>query len=425
MKIVEVLASPGLTGFYFDDQKAIKAGAGHDGFAYTGEPMTPGFTAVRQRGESISVLLMLEDGQVASGDCAAVQYSGAGGRDPLFLAKDFIPIILEEIRPKLVGQELDSFRRIADLVEHSVRPNGERYHTAIRYGVSQAILDAVAKAKKVTKTEVILEEYHLPMVLEPVPIFAQTGDDRYDNADKAILKRVGVLPHALINNVETKLGKNGELLLEYVEWLKNRVIVLGDPNYRPILHIDVYGTIGLAFENNVERMVEYFAALEKAAEPLHLRIEGPMDAGSKKGQIEQIKALREALKKRGIKVEVVADEWCNTYEDIVEFVDTQAADMVQIKTPDLGGIQNTIKAVLYAKKFGVGAYVGGSCNETDSGGRTAVHVALATRPDQMLAKPGMGVDEGYMIVHNEMNRTLEILRHKQKGKMHENEAFWS
>jgi methylaspartate ammonia-lyase len=425
MKIVEVLASPGLTGFYFDDQAAIKAGAAHDGFAYTGEPLTSGFTAVRQRGESISVILMLEDGQVASGDCAAVQYSGAGGRDPLFLAQDFISIILEEIGPKLVGQEVDSFRRLADLVEHSMRPNGERYHTAIRYGVSQAILDAVAKAKKITMTEVILGEYNLPLVLEPVPIFSQTGDDRYDNADKAILKRAGVLPHALINNVETKLGQNGELLLDYVKWLTKRVKELGDRDYQPTLHIDVYGTIGIAFENNVERMVDYFAELEKAASPLHLRIEGPMDAGSKQGQIEQIKALREALKARGIQAEVVADEWCNTYEDIVEFVDSQAADMVQIKTPDLGGIQNTIKAVLYAKKFGVGAYVGGSCNETDSGGRTAVHVALATQPTQMLAKPGMGVDEGYMIVHNEMNRTLEILRHKEIAKTHAQEAFWS
>lgn len=425
MKIIDVLASPGLTGFYFDDQKAIKAGAGHDGFAYAGEAMTPGFTAVRQRGESISVMLILEDGQVAYGDCAAVQYSGAGGRDPLFLAEDFISIIMEEIRPKLVGQELNSFRRIADLVEHSQRPNGVRYHTAIRYGVSQAILDAVAKAKKVTMTEVILEEYHLPLVLEPVPIFTQTGDDRYDNADKAILKRTGVLPHALINNVETKLGKNGELLLEYVNWLRDRVIQLGGSSYRPVLHIDVYGTIGIAFQDDVERMVPYFAELEKAAEPLHLRIEGPMDAGSKKDQILQLKALREALRKAGVKVEVVADEWCNTYEDIVEFVDTQAADMVQIKTPDLGGIQNTIEAVLYAKKFGVGAYVGGSCNETDSGGRTAVHVALATRPDQVLAKPGMGVDEGYMIVHNEMNRTLEFLRYKERKKTHSSEAFWS
>src|SRR5680860_1367819 len=85
------------------------------------------------------------------------------------------------------------------------------------YGVSQAILDGVAKAKKKTMTEVILEEYELPIVLEPIPIFTQSGDDRYDNADKMIIKRAGVLPHALINNVETKLGKNGELLLDYVE----------------------------------------------------------------------------------------------------------------------------------------------------------------------------------------------------------------
>ncbi len=413
MKIIDVLTSAGLTGFYFDDQKAIKAGAGHDGFAYTGEPLTPGFKAVRQRGESVSVLLLLEDGQVASGDCAAVQYSGAGGRDPLFLAEEFIPVILEEIRPKLMGEELDSFRRLAGMTEALVRPNGERYHTAIRYGVSQAILDAVAKAKHQTMTEVITEEYRLPLILEPVPIFTQTGDERYDNADKAIIKRAGVLPHALINNVETKLGKQGELLLEYVEWLRNRILQLGGDDYRPVLHIDVYGTIGLAMGDETEKMAEYLVKLEKVAKPLHLRIEGPMDVGSKDGEVRALKALREALKAKGAKVEIVADEWCNTYEDIVEFVDAQAADMVQIKTPDLGGIQNTIEAVLYARKYGVGAYVGGSCNETEGGARTAVHVALATRPDQMLAKPGMGVDEGYMLVHNEMNRTLAILRNKE------------
>ena len=40
MKIVDVICSPGRTGFYFDDQRAIKAGAGHDGVFYTGEPVT-------------------------------------------------------------------------------------------------------------------------------------------------------------------------------------------------------------------------------------------------------------------------------------------------------------------------------------------------------------------------------------------------
>jgi methylaspartate ammonia-lyase len=424
VKIVEVLTSPGLTGFYFDDQKAIKLGAEGDGFAYQGEPKTPGFTAVRQRGEAISVMLVLEDGQVAYGDCAAVQYSGAGGRDPLFLAHDFIPIIMEEIAPRLIGRDLNSFRELAEEMENLRRPGGEMYHTAIRYGVSQAILDAVAKSRYITMTEVIAQEYSLPITPELVPIFIQTGDDRYNNADKGILKRAQVLPHALINHVDSKLGPKGEKLLEYVTWLKKRIIELGDRNYKPVLHIDVYGTIGIAFNESIPDMVEYLGKLGEAAHPFKLRIEGPMDAGSKEGQIKALRDLCKALKDRKYPVEIVADEWCNTYEDIVEFVDAKAGDMVQIKTPDLGGIQNTIKAVLYAKEHGVGAYVGGSCNETDSGGRTCVHVALATRPVQMLAKPGMGVDEGYMIVHNEMNRTLAILNHKKSRQTHEKEAFW-
>ena len=105
MKIIDLICSKGKTGFYFDDQRAIKNGAKSDGFTYRGEAITPGFTNIRQSGESISVMIILEDKQIAYGDCAAVQYSGAGGRDPLFLAKDFIPIIEKEVKPRLVGKE--------------------------------------------------------------------------------------------------------------------------------------------------------------------------------------------------------------------------------------------------------------------------------------------------------------------------------
>ena len=75
MKILDVVCSKGRTGFYFDDQRAIKKGAAHDGVFYKGVPVTEGFTSVRMPGESISVQIILEDGQVAFGDCAAVQYS--------------------------------------------------------------------------------------------------------------------------------------------------------------------------------------------------------------------------------------------------------------------------------------------------------------------------------------------------------------
>ena len=225
MKIVDVVCSAGRTGFYFDDQRAIKKGAGHDGFTYVGEPVTEGFTSIRQSGESISVQLILEDGQVALGDCAAVQYSGAGGRDPLFLAADFIPVIEKEIAPKLIGRELNSFKALAEEFD-KMQVNGKRLHTAIRYGVTQAILDAVAKANHVTMAEIVRDEYNTGVEIKRIPIFTQSGDDRYDNSDKMIIKGADVMPHALINHVADKLGEHGEKLLEYVKWLRNRVIQL-------------------------------------------------------------------------------------------------------------------------------------------------------------------------------------------------------
>ena len=244
---------------------------------------------------------------------------------------------------------------------------------------------------------------------------SQSGDDRYDNADKMIIKGAQVLPHALINNVDSKLGPKGEKLEAYVAWLRDRILTQRlDESYSPVLHIDVYRTIGAAFgNNNYAAMADYLAKLEETAKPFHLRIEGPMDCDcDRETQLEALAALTAELDRRGIQVELVADEWCNTLEDIKLFADRKAGHMIQIKTPDLGGINNTIEAVLYCKEKGIGAYQGGTCNETDRSAQICVQCAMATQPTQILAKPGMGVDEGYMIVFNEMNRILAMRKAK-------------
>ena len=418
MKIIDVVCSGGRTGFYFDDQRAIKGGAGHDGVFYVGAPVTEGFTSVRQAGESISVMLILEDGQIAMGDCAAVQYSGAGGRDPLFLAKDFIPIIDKYIKPELVGKEANDFRGLCAMME-AIQVEGKRLHTAIRYGMSQAILDAVAKATGRLMCEVVADEDGCTVSESPIDIFTQSGDDRYNGADKMIIKGAQVLPHALINNVEDKLGKNGEKLADYVAWLRDRILANRTSEaYAPVFHIDVYGTIGAIFgNNNYVAMADYIEELGKIAKPFKLRIEGPMDCDcDRETQMTALAGLTAELDRRGCDVELVADEWCNTLEDIKLFADNKAGHMVQIKTPDLGGINNTIEAVLYCKEKGIGAYQGGTCNETDRSAQVCVHCAMATQPVQILAKPGMGVDEGYMIVYNEMNRILAIRNAKKNNK---------
>ena len=409
MKIVDIVCSSGRTGFYFDDQRAIKKGAVSDGTTYIGEPVTEGFTSVRQSGESISVMIILEDKQIAFGDCAAVQYSGAGGRDPLFLADDFIPIIYEYVKPVLIGKEVDSFKQLCELIEN-IRVNNKKLHTAIRYGVTQAILDAVAKSNHILMCDVIAKEYSTNVSDEIIPIFTQSGDARYENADKMIIKKAQVMPHALINNVPEKLGYDGEILKNYVEWLRNRIIkIRNNDNYSPVIHIDVYGTLGSIFGNdNYEGIVKYLGELEKVASPFKLRIEGSVDVEDREKQMLALKEITKLIDDKGINVEIVADEWCNTLEDIKYFADNKAGHMVQIKTPDLGGINNIVEAVLYCKNKNIGAYQGGTCNETDRSAQICAHIAMATKPNQILAKPGMGVDEGYMIVFNEMQRILAL-----------------
>ncbi len=411
MRIENVLASKGFSGFYYDDQAAIKTHAKHDGFAYSGKPITQGFRAIRIAGESISVILVLDEGRIAYGDCVAVQYSGAAGRDPLFLADDYLPIFREKIAPLMVGRKIENFRDMAEEFD-DLKIGGKRLHTALRYGITQAILNAVSRKKHIPMAEVISQEYSTKIQEEPVPIFAQSGDERYDNADKMIIKGIQVLPHGLINNVDEKLGRRGEKLMEYLSWLRTRVVQLGKPDYNPIFHLDVYGTFGQAFNDDIEVIAKYIMDLERISQPFHLRIEGPVDAGSKKGQIKTMRKLRMRLKKIGSKTEIIADEWCNTLEDIKDFVNEGAADMIQIKAPDLGGINNTIEAILFCKKNDVGAHLGGSCNETDRSARICAHIALATGPAQILAKPGMGVDEAVMLINNEMQRTLTIIKNR-------------
>ncbi|HVZ44828.1 MAG TPA: methylaspartate ammonia-lyase [Ramlibacter sp.] len=403
----------GFSSFYFDDQQAIKSGARQDGFVYTGAPATKGFRSVRQAGECISVVLTLSDGSIAVGDCAAVQYSGAGGRDPLFVAADFLPMLRTRVAPLLEGRDAREFLANARHFDR-IEVDGRRLHTAVRYGLSQAFLNAASQAASVLPAEIVCEAYGLPIRAEPIPLFGQSGDDRYSAVDKMILKRIDVLPHGLINHVDDKLGRRGEKLREYVRWLVKRVQDLGDSAYRPELHLDVYGTVGIAFDNDSARIADYLQRLEEDAGPLPLCIEGPVDAGSREAQIDALRAIRRHLRSRGSRVRIVADEWCNTYEDVVAFTDAGCCDMVQIKTPDLGSIHNIVESVLYCNAHDMQAYQGGTCNETDVSARACVHVALAARPMRLLVKPGMGFDEGYCIVHNEMHRSVAVLARRTR-----------
>ena len=76
MNIKDVIPVAGRSGFFNRDLAAVKAGTRADGFAYPGKPLSPGFTKIVQPGTAISLMLLLDDGQVAFGDCTDVILTG-------------------------------------------------------------------------------------------------------------------------------------------------------------------------------------------------------------------------------------------------------------------------------------------------------------------------------------------------------------
>jgi methylaspartate ammonia-lyase len=280
-KLTRIIATSGLGGFWNDDNEAIKRGALQDGFTYKGEPVTPGFSAIRQPARAVPIILEMDTGELAQGDCTWVQYGGErAGREGLASTESVVQLIHDELEPWLLGREITGFKDTMDALEDDLD-----LPRCVLYGASQALLDAVAKARRRTMAEVLAEEYGTTIERSPLTFFAQCGDNYHYTVDKMILRRIPVHPHALINSVP-RLHK----LMDYLKWTKKRITELApDGGYHPILHYDLYGNLGLAYGNDIDRVVEYLIDLEAKAKPYKLQVEDPVYMSSKEEQMEAIR----------------------------------------------------------------------------------------------------------------------------------------
>ena len=388
--------------YYNDDLRAIQAGAVRDGLLYAGEPQTPGFRAVRQTAGAILLRLVDRDGVEGWGDAIAVQYAGVGGRDgpvdPVALAGQ-----VERGAAALRAAGAVTFAEGCAIVE-AERVDGRPLHAAVRHGLGHALLALVAARARRPMLDVLLP---LTGVAEPrmAPLYAQCGEERRANVDRMLLRRVDVIPHGLIN-APSVFGPDGDGVVEYAAWVRERVLRHGPEGYEPILHLDVYGLGGRELGLELGPLVRFCRRVAEAAAPFRLQLESVLYGASTGETIERLAGLRSALREEGVALALVADEYCNTLDDVRAFAAAGACDLIQLKTPDMGAPTVVVEAALACRAAGLGVFVGGSCTETDGSARVAAHLGLALAADQVLARPGMGVDEGVAIVRNEMARAL-------------------
>lgn len=400
MRISDLYASEGIGGYYWRDQEAIAQGAVRDGFLYRGKPVTPGFDSIIQVSSTVLLTAVAGDGREIHGDCATVNHAFRSGRQASPRAADLISLAEGPLREWLAACDFARFRENAARLDR-MEVHGEPLHMALRYGMSQVLLQATAAERRITMAEVLADEFGLKLARRPAPLLGSCGGSWYENVDKAILRKLPFFPQTAMVRLDQV-----EELPRYAAWIAQRVREVGASGYQPTLHYDLHGLLSLKVGDDVDEAVRYLRQVEEASGPHPVLFEDPLDAGGKKDQIRIMRELRRALPKAGSRIRLIADEWCNTRADVEEFVDSGCCDLIQIKMPDLGGIDNTVMACMKCTSGGVGIYLGGSCNETDVSARISSHLALVVQPTEFLDKPGLGVDEGVMIVTNEMVRTI-------------------
>jgi methylaspartate ammonia-lyase len=463
-RIARVIAAPAVGGAYTEDVAALRANAIPLADRYRDKPVAPGFRAVQEAPEVVSVGIVLADPttgapdlqRVVWGDCVPAACGGPAGRDPGFRPREVMDAIRQIVAPLLEGRPLTGFRAMAEEVDRWVveaippdedndrrrdrlalpihilhralvapedsseqrpgLPERRCLQAAVCCGVSQALLGAVALARGQTMAEVIAEEYGLPLPDAPAPVHVQAGSDWHDSVDRLIARRVDSLPHILAGDIPGRPGAGGRRLVELVQRLHDRIGELGGGDYFPAIHIDVQGALGKLHNNNLGKVLGSLYALEQAAGPCALRVESPVIMETRAAQIDAMKKLGDYIRVRHMKVRLVVDEWAGTLEDIRAFVEARAAAVLRIRMPDLGSLHNTVEAALACREAGIGTFLSGSCAETDLSARAAVHVALAIRPDAFMARPGMDIDEAVTLARSEMSRILALLDAAQTGR---------
>lgn len=401
LQIKRISLVPGIGGFWVNDQPAIQTGAEPDGFFFKGKPVSPGFTSIREPSIAYCVMVELGDGLMAYGDCVTVLNAGYAGR-PRPLRTENLPQAAKTLSRLFDGKTFRGFRDAAALLDDLGLEKDQA--TPIAYGVSQALLSAAAISRRATMAQVLKDEYAI-QERYPAPAFAGSCGGAWEqNVDKAIMRRVAMFPQSAIQT-----RSQCERLESYVSWIVERIGHLADGGYKPDLHFDFHASLGRMFENDEVRICDFLAGIIEAAGPYRVYFEDPAYSASADEACARMASLRARIDALGLDCRLIADEWVNNPGEMLRFAQAKAAHAFQIKSPDNGSLVNTIEAIQTCRQHDVLPYLGGSCNETDISVRATVHVGVAFGAWRMFTRPGLGFDEGLMIMTNETNRTMAQL----------------
>lgn len=377
----------------------------------------------------LTIGVQLNDGQRFWADCVDVPAASRLGETAVFDAEQAARHVDNLVQPLWQNQPVEQFRPLAQMItgltesfsySHAIPPKPQPatgavtrrslitgflaeedtpeprlenviierpLHPALQYGLTAALLQAVAGANRVPVAELVAREYGLALPDTAVPLQIALNDETIQTAQSILTTHVASLGYTTgKNNHKATLGAKGERLQRHVRevavWLQTL-----DASFQPALHLDLRDGFGTLFGNDEGKILGALFGLEQAAKPYMLQVQNPVWHNSREAQLNSLTKLQGYLAIRRLKLKLVADAWVDSLDDVTKFADPKVCQMVHIELPRLGNLEAGITAVLYLKSQNLQVILSGE-NTT-----LTTQIALATTPSLLSSSPQLHYNE--------------------------------
>jgi methylaspartate ammonia-lyase len=382
-------------------------------------------------------------------DEEAVTWATCWPGSPVMGRDELLKTVKEWIEPVLQGQPLSSFRKLArrldglqqpvTLTREIAAPAGPKkisrrafftgqvepthpspsieqvtierpVDAALRYGISQALLGAVAHSQGMTIAEIVAKEYNLEETAAKLPPPLHVSAQLH-LLSRAIVPEVRSLGYTTSGpSHKEALGDNAQRLQRWTRQMQARLAAGGvEPGLA--LHLDVGGGLGELYGHNPGKILGALYGLEQAAKPYPVRVVDPVLVDARTAQIEKMRELKEYLRLRKLNLQLVARAWVETLEDVRAFLAAEAVHMLQLDLYRLGSLHQGIEAIRACRQQGTGVLLAGHPLGLDQGLRVIHQVALATGVE-LLAVPG--AEMGLQLLQRESARSQAWLAHRRR-----------
>ncbi|MCB8945055.1 MAG: hypothetical protein H6658_15015 [Ardenticatenaceae bacterium] len=276
----------------------------------------------------------------------------------------------------------------------------------LRYGLSQALVQAVAHERGQGVADVLVEEYGLVSRKTAVPLHAEINPLTPLSLEMIVNNPIASIGYSISGtNPVAELGQNGEVLQRFARQLKEMLVETADP---PSLsfYFNVRGGYGRLCGDNLGQILGMLYGLEKAAEPFLVRVQDPFIFPDQAAQIKNLASLKSYLQTRKMKLQLVAQSGIHTATAAQALVQADAAHMLHLHLPQMGSLDEGVTAVQHCQQNNIAVLWGGTPEETEIAARLSMQAALAVQPDLLLVKLGRLGETAVSLLHNEMTRQV-------------------